>query len=123
MKFRVWDKVKKCYLLTSAITSDGDLMLLGQVYGKWNEVSDENKDNYTIEYWTGKQDRNGIDIYDGDILTSTFDNCYELIVVRGDFWFYDIEQKKRKHSCMVAGIPYTTHHYTNLHKLGTIHDA
>ncbi len=123
MKFRVWDKVAKEYLLTSAITSEGDLMLLGQAYGKWREVNPEIRDNYIIEYWTGKQDRNGIDIYDGDIHTSCYDNCCESIVIDGDFFCYDIETKEVENFCVDVEWKHGTHHISNLHKLGNIHNA
>lgn len=67
MKHRIWDKEQDCWWFgNTAIDADGDIML-GRDCREWAPVADP--EQFIIEYCTGLEDKNEVDIYGGDIVT------------------------------------------------------
>jgi hypothetical protein len=94
LKFRVWDKLWKKFIVGDLFfeqinyegfeaaayeDDDGNLHEL-----KYSQRKLDRYHGYVIQQWTGLKDKNGVDIYEGDILERIGDGLFCKIVVYWD---------------------------------------
>lgn len=115
-KFRVYNDLLKNYLPDDSvcILPNGDIVLynLAAMIAAYKRPSDMLEGENTVELFTGLKDKNGVNIYEGDIL---IDDTGEPI----EYWVVKFADGGFVGEC--AGVAESLFELTNLEVVGNIH--
>lgn len=100
LKFRAWDKVEKKYIYDFL---NYCFMNFKISYNPWND------DRYIKEQYTGLKDKNGVEIYEGDIVVYEWLNHPFNAVVRWDekrckFYYSDKNFNNADHLIVIGNV-------------------
>lgn len=116
VKFRVWNDLLKNYLPDDSvcILPNGDIVLynLAAMIAAYKRPSDMLEGENTVELFTGLKDKNGVNIYEGDIL---IDDTGEPV----EYWVVKFSDGGFIGEC--AGVAEALFELTNLEVVGNIH--
>lgn len=116
VKFRVYNDLLKNYLPDDSvcILPNGDIVLynLAAMIAAYKRPSEMLEGENTVELFTGLKDKNGVNIYEGDIL---IDDTGEPI----EYWVVKFSEGGFIGEC--AGVAESLFELTNLEVVGNIH--
>ena len=117
IKFRVWDNEQQEYLDTDIlhIKNDGMLFIAEKGENPWSSLLSGGCDSerFVIEQYTGLKDKNGVKIYEGDVL---IDDTGEPV----EYWVVKFSDGGFVGEC--AGVAEPLFELTNLEVIGNIHE-
>lgn len=120
LDFRIWDNTKKEYLYDNPtlVNSHSEGFLIGRMVRQFSRNADHFyqifRNEFEIELWIGNYDKNGIKIFDGDIIEI---KCGDIVAY--GYIYYD----NKESMFSIGGIDNIGEiHTQNITVIGNIHE-
>ncbi len=85
-KFRVWDKELKCWTYDFVLDQMGEFHQVNKVSGELAIGYSYDKNRYVFSFSADLNDRDNIEIYEGDIIVDMVNDRREVVFEDGGFW-------------------------------------
>ena len=124
-KFRAWDKVFKEMVQVNALVLDEQVV---KVTYKNGNVAKEDMKEYELMQSTGLKDKNGKEIFEGDVITT---NVYACIVGFGEYTYFEDEDTQTTaigfylsflNITPATYVPFDKYYWDNCEVIGNIHE-